>query len=67
MSEVKKVSVQLGDDCLVFETGKIVMQALQSLPQYVAGMPRHSRLIMFQYQSSTTRSTMPPVRFLEDS
>ena len=27
MSEVKKVSVKLGDDYLVFETGKIAKQA----------------------------------------
>lgn len=37
MSEVKKVSVQLGDDCLVFETGKIAKQANGAVYAHYAG------------------------------
>ena len=37
MSEVKKVSVQLGDDYLVFETGKIAKQANGAVYAHYAG------------------------------
>ena len=37
MSEVKKVSVKLGDDYLVFETGKIAKQANGAVYAHYAG------------------------------
>ena len=73
MSEVKKVSVKLGDDYLVFETGKIAKQANGAVYAHYAGSAVIATVccgeapIMYRSQSSTTRSTMPPERSPEDS